>query len=581
MLKNISIKALIILTVGVLITLLVIVGGLGIYSAEHNVTLVEDVIVQDVKQAVIVEKIEMKMEANRSQILLAIQHNPATEYAKLHDHSLAIHLDAIAKTNAELIVLWSKFSEKIQSPEVKTRADDWYKNSGGLGAESISIAAKAIQAGEWDNAQMTLITVINPAYKKGEVASRVLNEFLEKNTALKNVAIHNDITQMGYIMLTVVVSVILFGLVAGFLLIRSITAPLQQAISIARQVADGDLTVQIAVQGKNEFSHLLQALKDMSAGLATIVTNVRNGTDTIATASDQIAAGNMDLSSRTEQQASSLEETASSMEELNSTVKQNADNARQANQLAATAAEVAVKGGAVVSQVVDTMASINDSSRKIGDIISVIDGIAFQTNILALNAAVEAARAGEQGRGFAVVATEVRTLAQRSAAAAKEIKALIDDSVDKVDVGAKLVDQAGATMQEIVSSVKSVTDVMSEIMAASNEQSSGIEQINQAIMQMDEVTQQNAALVEEAAAATASLQDQADNLVQVVSVFKTDGAQAADRLTNLTNTAMPARVINTAAALSVGSKRPVNRTAPQQTKKVVAPRAADDQWEEF
>ena len=257
----------------------------------------------------------------------------------------------------------------------------------------------------------------------------------------------------------------------------------------------------------------------MNANLTDIVVRVKSGTDTIATASSEIAAGNLDLSSRTEQQASSLEETAASMEELTSTVRQNADNARQADSLARQASDVARKGGAVVSQVFETMNAINDSSRKIVDIITVIDSIAFQTNILALNAAVEAARAGEQGRGFAVVATEVRHLAQRSAAAAKEIKTLIGDSVDKVQSGAKLVDQAGTTMGEIVVSISRVTDVMAEIRAASAEQTSGIEQINQAIAEMDNVTQQNAALVEQAAAAAESLQDQTANLSQVVAAF--------------------------------------------------------------
>ncbi len=266
-----------------------------------------------------------------------------------------------------------------------------------------------------------------------------------------------------------------------------------------------------------------KSAKDLDGVLATLrraVTAVRNGVATIATASGEIAAGNQDLSSRTEQQASSLEESAASMEELTSTVKQNADNARQANQLAETASSVALRGGTVVSLVVGTMGSINESSRKIVDIIGVIDGIAFQTNILALNAAVEAARAGEQGRGFAVVAAEVRNLAQRSAAAAKEIKTLIGDSVDKVEEGSRQVAEAGKTMEEIVGSVKRVTDIMAEITAASQEQTQGIEQINQAIAQMDQVTQQNAALVEEAAAAAASLQEQAGGLTQVVSVFR-------------------------------------------------------------
>jgi len=306
---------------------------------------------------------------------------------------------------------------------------------------------------------------------------------------------------------------------------RSITRPLNQAVQIARTIADGDLTSKIQVESSDETGQLLQALKDMNSSLVRIVAQVRTGTDTIASASTQIAAGNLDLSSRTEEQASSLEETAASMEELTSTVKQNADNARQANQLAAEASDVAIKGGEVVSEVVSTMSSINNSSKKVVDIISVIDGIAFQTNILALNAAVEAARAGEQGSGFAVVASEVRNLAQRSAAAAKEITVLIGDSVDQVSAGTLLVNKAGTTMSEVVNSVRRVTDIMAEITAASHEQSTGIEQVNQAIAQMDEVTQQNAALVEEAAAAAASLEDQASNLSELVDVFRIDSTQ--------------------------------------------------------
>ncbi|MCX7247049.1 MAG: methyl-accepting chemotaxis protein, partial [Burkholderiales bacterium] len=300
---------------------------------------------------------------------------------------------------------------------------------------------------------------------------------------------------------------------------RSITVPLNLAVQVAQKVAAGDLTSHIEVMSKDETGTLTLALKDMNDSLKKIVGEVRSGTEAIGSGTKQIASGNADLSQRTEEQASSLEETASSMEELTSTVKQNAENAKQANQLALGASTVAVKGGQVVSEVVTTMSSINESSKKIVDIIGVIDGIAFQTNILALNAAVEAARAGEQGRGFAVVASEVRNLAQRSAAAAKEIKALIGDSVDKVGAGTKLVDEAGKTMEEIVNSVKRVTDIMSEITAASQEQSAGIEQVNQAITQMDEVTQQNAALVEEAAAAAESLEEQAQNLQAAVAIF--------------------------------------------------------------
>ncbi|MDN2714604.1 methyl-accepting chemotaxis protein [Janthinobacterium sp. SUN120] len=328
------------------------------------------------------------------------------------------------------------------------------------------------------------------------------------------------------LLLTLAVLALGFGVVCAWLLTTGIVRPLRTAVEIARKVADGDLTAQIDASAKDETGQLLLALKDMNTSLLNIVSEVRAGTDSIATSSTEIAAGNQDLSSRTEEQAGSLEETASSMEELTSTVKQNADNARQANQLAASAAQVAVKGGAVVAQVVGTMESINASSNKIVDIISVIDGIAFQTNILALNAAVEAARAGEQGRGFAVVASEVRNLAQRSASAAKEIKTLIGASVEQVNAGSMLVAQAGSTMNDIVDSVQRVSDIITEITAASSEQSVGIDEINRAIGQMDAVTQQNAALVEESAAAAESMQHQAHNLAQVVSVFKLNGQQA-------------------------------------------------------
>ena len=370
--------------------------------------------------------------------------------------------------------------------------------------------------------------------------------------------------------------------VIGFLLIRAIVNPLNEAIAVANAVASGDLTSRIEVNSTNETGRLLQALKIMNDNLADLVGKVRMGTDQIATASGEIASGNSDLSQRTEEQASSLEETASSMEELTSTVRQNADNARQANQLAAGASEVAVKGGAVVGQVVQTMSSINESSKKIVDIISVIDGIAFQTNILALNAAVEAARAGEQGRGFAVVATEVRTLAQRSAAAAKEIKELISDSVAKVEDGTRLVDEAGATMDEIVSAVKRVTDIMSEISAASQEQSSGIEQVNQAVTQMDEVTQQNAALVEEAAAAAESMQDQTQALTQAVSTFKLsrDSGYASATPVKRSNRAvakLPNRGPATKKIAASTSTAPAAIEA--QPRKVAAAGGGD--WEEF
>ncbi len=322
----------------------------------------------------------------------------------------------------------------------------------------------------------------------------------------------------------ILLSSTLIGVAVTRGLLRQLGGDPAYASGIANRIAQGDLTVDIATRPNDRVS-LLFAMKTMRDGLVNIVSQVRTSTDTIATGSREIASGNQDLSSRTEEQASSLEQTASSMEELTSTVRQNADNARQANQLAVVASEVAVKGGSVVSEVVHTMDDINESSKKIVDIISVIDGIAFQTNILALNAAVEAARAGEQGRGFAVVASEVRSLAQRSASAAREVKELIDNSVQKVETGSALVGEAGNTMSQVVESVKRVTDIMTEITTASQAQASGIEQVNQAVAHMDQGTQQNAALVEEAAAASQSMQQEAANLARIVSVFRLSGGQ--------------------------------------------------------
>jgi methyl-accepting chemotaxis protein len=362
---------------------------------------------------------------------------------------------------------------------------------------------------------------------------------------------------------------IAFAVAVAWVLTRSITQPLNHAVRLARTVAEGNLTSRIEISGRDETADLLTALQSMNGNLQKIVQQVRESTDTITTASGEIATGNLDLSSRTEQQASSLEETASAMEQLTSTVKQNADNARQANQLAASASDVAAQGGSVVGEVVQTMGSINASSRKIVDIISVIDGIAFQTNILALNAAVEAARAGEQGRGFAVVASEVRSLAQRSAAAAKEIKGLIDDSVEKVGNGSRLVEQAGITMNEVVQSVRRVSDVVAEISSASKEQSDGIEQVNHAVSQMDQTTQQNAALVEQAAAAAQSLQDQANRLTAVVSVFKLDSHAAPARPAP----ARPAPTPRPAAAKVVPARKAASAPAAVPTPAAAQPKA--------
>jgi methyl-accepting chemotaxis protein len=455
-------------------------------------------------------------------------------------------------------------------------------------ATELYLAANAMDA------TRVMVREVRPVQRKWTDALNALAAQEEKQNAQTKADAGAAFDNARNFMLVLLALAVVLGVAAAVVITRSLLKQLGgepgYTAKIAGSIAHGDLSIAIDTKESDRGS-LLVEMKEMRNSLVDIVSQVRRGTETIGTASREIAAGNIDLSSRTELQASSLEKTASAMEQLTSTVKQNADNAREANALAAAASDVARKGGDVVSQVVGTMGEINGSASKIADIIGVIDGIAFQTNILALNAAVEAARAGEQGRGFAVVASEVRNLAQRSAAAAKEIKTLIDDSVSKVERGSKLVGQAGVTMDEVVTSVKRVTDIMSEIANASAEQSAGIAQVNTSIIEMDGMTQQNAALVEEAAAAAQSLQDQAGELARVVSIFKLDEAEQFQFEAQAPVATTTAVVVRPAAKRPVppAPKKPAAASAavnPEEAEVAPKPKKAaatvgNDEWEEF
>ncbi len=510
MFKNLSIKAKLLLVAVVATMGVVTLAGFTLYSGRANSLALENVYKANVHALVQLQKMDGLLREVRFRVAGVL----------LDVMPVQGSLNHIRDTRKELDAVWSAVQAappgaSEEQALLGEMAKGWTNVQATLGKIEQAYVAKnnpqltAVLEDDWAVLHTTFIKPLSILLPLKEAGAK---ETYENSSALSK-------TLSG---ISIGLAILFTGLILGVVVwvTRSISGSLRVAVELANTVASGDLSRDIAVESQDEMGKMLLALAAMQESLRKVVGHVRHSVEEISIASRQIAGGNSNLSQRTEEQASSLEETASSMEELTSTVKQNAENAKHANQLGMAACDVAVKGGQVMSDVVGTMGSISEASKKIADIIGVIDGIAFQTNILALNAAVEAARAGEQGRGFAVVAAEVRNLAQRSAAAAKDIKGLINNSLERVDNGTRLVDRAGKTMEEVVSSIKRVTDILSEITAASQEQSAGIEQVNQAITQMDDVTQQNAALVEEAAAAAESLVEQTGQLDQAMSVFR-------------------------------------------------------------
>lgn len=518
-----TIKARLILSYLLLALAVVLVSAMGISSLaaaqrnyENQINVVER---EGALLVTLFDAVNARAIAARNIVLL----DAAPDEIAIEKKSVDLSFERI---NASIKELNSRLAAgDAKSAELRRKVEDIEKIETQYAVVATQIVTKAL-AGQREDAVHQIVTECRPLLRTLVAAVEAAKREMDAIGARDVAASMAQAQQLRLQMLVAIAVALLAAGVLSIVMIRKITTPISEAVVIAETVAGGDLNARIDTRKNDETGQLFRALERMQSSLATVVDSVRSGSEAVSTASSEIAQGNHDLSARTEQQASALQQTAASMEQLSSTVKQNADSALQANQLAMTASAVAMQGGEVVAQVVDTMKGINESSRKIADIIQVIDGIAFQTNILALNAAVEAARAGEQGRGFAVVAGEVRLLAGRSADAAKEIKALIGTSVERVEQGSRLVDQAGSTMTDVVSSICRVTDIMGEISAASSEQSAGVTQIGEAVNQMDHATQQNAALVEQMAAAASSLKGQAADLVQTVAVFKRSSGRA-------------------------------------------------------
>jgi methyl-accepting chemotaxis protein len=576
--NNFKISTRLVILVGILSALLIAIGSVGLFgigqSNDALKTVYED---RTVPMAQIAE-IQRLLLRNRLAIAVS-QVTPTPETI----NPATVEVEA---NNATISKVWDAYMATTRTPEEAILAKKFDEDRARFVQEGLRPAVAALRANDIEAVKQVVVEKIRPLYTPvGAGIDALIQLQLDVAKAEFGAAVARYET-IRIIAIGAILAGLLFAFVFGMVLVRGISRSLgaepAELCDAVSRVADGDLSVRLDLRNGDTTS-VLAAMERMQTSLTGVVSTVRQGSESVATASAQIAQGNNDLSQRTEEQASALEETAASMEQLSATVKQNADSARQANQLAQNASTVAVQGGEVVAQVVDTMKGINDSSKKMADIISVIEGIAFQTNILALNAAVEAARAGEQGRGFAVVASEVRSLAGRSAEAAKEIKGLISASVERVEHGTVLVDKAGITMTNVVSSIKRVTDLMGEISAASNEQSLGVSQVGEAVQQMDQVTQQNAALVEEMAAAASSLKSQAQELVQTVAVFKLEQgevAYVAPRVAAPTYT--PARApIQTRPAPKLASRAAPKVAMHKPALGNASAKQSDEQWESF